>query len=487
MSLKIYNTMTRKKEAFEPIEPGKIKIYVCGVTVYDLCHMGHARALVNFDVIVRYMRFLGYDVTYVRNFTDIDDKIINRARERGISCQALAEENIEAFRKDTEALGIMPADIEPLATHHIDDMVELVQALEKRGNAYNVGGDVYFRVRSFKEYGKLSGRNIDDLEAGARIEVDAKKEDPLDFTLWKSSKPLEPSWPSPWGEGRPGWHIECSAMSAKYLGQPFDIHGGGKDLIFPHHENEIAQSEAGRGVEFARYWMHNGHITVNKDKMAKSLKNFVTIRDALEKHDPQAIRYFLLSTHYRAPLDYSDQGLLEAGKRVESVYETLARIGGILKRAGQVHTEGELAKPEVSGELLNNFTESMDDDFNTAAALGRLSVPLRLANEIADKPKAFGKPVAYRTLMRLHKDLTAIADVLGIFDMEPSIYLNRIRDRRAAEKGINPAEVERLLVERTEARQNKLWDRADEIRNRLKEMGIDIMDTVDGSSWKVLY
>jgi len=485
VSLRIYNSYGGIKEPFKPLHEGEARIYVCGVTVYDLCHMGHARALVNFDVIVRYLRFAGYRVTFVRNYTDVDDKIIQRAAERGISCRELAEENIQAFQEDMQALDVRPADVEPRATEHIKEMIALVEALVERGHAYESGGDVMFSVRSFPGYCKLSGRNLDDMEAGARVEVDGKKRDPLDFVLWKRSKPGEPSWESPWGEGRPGWHIECSVMSVKYLDQPFDIHGGGKDLIFPHHENEIAQSEAGCGKPFVRYWMHNGHITVNRDKMAKSLKNFVTIREALQQHDAQAIRYFLLTTHYRAPLDYSEDGLREAGKRVEVVYETLARVDEVLGRAKAVDDKAELVRPEVTATIEEKFCEAMDDDFNTAAAIGHLSEPLRLANEIAEKPKAFGKPSAFKTLKTIRESLVRVGEALGLFGEDPAAYLAGLRDHRAAAQGIDPAVVEARIAERAAARQNKDWDRADAIRDELAAMGAEIMDGPRGTTWKV--
>ena len=485
MSLRIYNTYGGFKEPFTPIHQGEARIYVCGMTVYDLCHMGHARSQVNFDVIVRYLRYSGYKVTYVRNYTDVDDKIINRASERGISCNELAEENIQAFRDDMRVLDVQPADIEPRATEHIAEMIALIEALIERGHAYDSDGDVYFGVRSFPGYCKLSGRNLDDLEAGARVAVDERKRDPLDFALWKKSKPGEPSWASPWGEGRPGWHIECSAMSAKYLEQPFDIHGGGKDLIFPHHENEIAQSEAGYGKPFVRYWMHNGHITVNKDKMAKSLKNFVTIREALTQHDAQAIRYFLLITHYRAPLDYSEDSLGEAGRRVEAVYETFARIDELLSRANSIDEGAALVKPEISGAIEEKFREAMDDDFNTAAAIGYLSEPLHLANEIADKPKTFGKPSAWRTLKTIREALGRVGQVLGLFGDDPLEYLNRVRDRRAATRGIDPAAVAASIAARVEARKAKDWARADALRDELAALGVEIMDGPQGTTWKV--
>ncbi|UCG37870.1 MAG: cysteine--tRNA ligase, partial [bacterium] len=317
MSLRVYNTLSGKKEEFQPIDPPRVGLYACGVTVYDFCHIGHARAAVAFDVIARYLRYAGYDVTYVRNYTDIDDKIIHRSAEQGVPWKELAETFIEAHDTDMAALGVRRADVEPRATEYIEEIIGIVQTLVEKGYGYVVEGDVYFEVERFAGYGKLSKRDLDQMQAGARVDVDERKRNPLDFALWKSSKPGEPSWDSPWGKGRPGWHIECSAMSAAILGQPLDIHGGGKDLIFPHHENEIAQSEAAAGREFVRYWMHNGFVNIDSEKMSKSLGNFFTIREVLEKYRPEVVRLFLLSTHYRSPLDFSDRALEEATIRYE--------------------------------------------------------------------------------------------------------------------------------------------------------------------------
>ncbi|MGB7630580.1 MAG: cysteine--tRNA ligase, partial [Candidatus Deferrimicrobium sp.] len=312
MTLSVFNTMGNRKEPFVPLVPGKVRMYVCGVTVYDLCHIGHARANVAFDIIVRYLRYAGYDVTYIRNFTDIDDKIIRRAAQEGSDYLAVSTKYIRAFHEDFDRLGLLRPDVEPKATEHLPEIVALVARLVREGQAYEVGGDVYYSVKGFPGYGKLSGKNVEDLRVGARVDVDERKNDPLDFALWKASKPGEPAWESPWGPGRPGWHIECSAMSMKHLGETFDIHGGGKDLVFPHHENEIAQSEAATGKPFARYWLHNGFVNINNEKMSKSLGNFFTLRDVLAQVKPEVLRFFLASSHYRSPIDYSDQSLIEA-------------------------------------------------------------------------------------------------------------------------------------------------------------------------------
>ncbi|HWI41470.1 MAG TPA: cysteine--tRNA ligase, partial [Verrucomicrobiae bacterium] len=330
MSLRVYNTMTGSKEEFRPVAPPNVGMYVCGVTVYDHCHIGHARANVVFDVIYRYLRYRGYDVTYVRNYTDIDDKIINRANAEGVTYDVISERFIREFDRDMQALGLDLPTHQPKATEHIDGIIRIVEELIRRGHAYQAGGDVYFAVRSFAGYLKLSGRNIDDMQAGARVEVDEKKQDPMDFALWKEAKPGEPFWESPWGNGRPGWHIECSAMSMKFLGDTFDIHGGGKDLVFPHHENEIAQSEAATGKPFARYWLHNGFVNINSEKMSKSLGNFFTIKEVLERFDSEVLRFFLLSAHYRSPIDFSDKNLKEAAAALTRIYTSLGEIDGAL-------------------------------------------------------------------------------------------------------------------------------------------------------------
>ncbi|HAS90565.1 MAG TPA: cysteine--tRNA ligase, partial [Desulfovibrio sp.] len=384
--MRLYNTLKRKKEEFVPLNGNKVNLYACGITAYDLCHIGHARSSVVFDILVRYLRFKGYDVTFVRNFTDIDDKIINRANETGVSATELAEKFIGEFYVDMDKLNILRADVEPKCTEHIPEMIKLTETLIEKDHAYATpSGDVYFKVRSFDDYGKLSGRNIEDLQSGARIQPGEEKKDPLDFALWKAAKPGEPSWESPWGQGRPGWHLECSAMSEKYFELPFDIHGGGQDLSFPHHENEIAQSEAATGKEMARFWVHNGFVQINSEKMSKSLGNFFTIRDILDKFMPETLRYFLLTMHYRSPLDFSFEALEEAEKGIRRVYAALEQTGEALNKAKW----SKAALPEeVIAEIEEaekGWAEAMEDDMNTAAALGHIFTLIRLAGRIGEE------------------------------------------------------------------------------------------------------
>src|SRR5436853_1469945 len=371
--LKIFNTLTGRKEVFEPLEPKRVGMYACGVTVYDYSHLGHARSALVFDVIRNYLRFSGYAVKYVRNFTDVDDKIIKRASEEGKTSTEIAEKYLLAYREDMKRLGVAPADIEPKATEHIPDIIRLIQTLIEKGHAYRLNGDVYYEVKTYPAYGRLSKRKAEDLLAGARVEVDERKRNPMDFALWKSSKPGEPAWDSPWGRGRPGWHIECSAMSIRHLGETFDIHGGGMDLIFPHHENEIAQSCAATGKEFARYWVHNGFVQINQEKMSKSLGNFFTIREVFEKWGyrvqvtGEVLRYFLLTTHYRGPLDFSDQGLQEAKRALDGFYGLFQRLDEITQSEGP----GDSQLQQVLERRSAGFREAMDDDFNTPAAIAQ--------------------------------------------------------------------------------------------------------------------
>jgi len=372
MALRLYNTLTGQKEPFIPQVPGKAGMYVCGVTVYDYCHIGHARAGIVFDVIYRYLQYAGYDVTFVRNYTDIDDKIINRANQEGTDYRTIADRYIAAFDEDMGRLGLAKPTIEPKATDHIDDIIAIIQRLIANGHAYEAAGDVYFAVETFGDYLKLSKRNLEDMQAGARVEVDERKQNPMDFALWKGSKPGEPWWESPWGKGRPGWHIECSAMSMRFLGPSFDIHGGGKDLVFPHHENEIAQSECANGCQFVKYWLHNGFVNINSEKMSKSLGNFFTIREVLELFDAEVLRFFILQAHYRSPLDYSDQNLREAQAGLTRIYEALAALDAALaKPDGAAAAAPSLTElTEKAQQLLPRFQEAMDDDFNTAQTLG---------------------------------------------------------------------------------------------------------------------
>jgi len=478
MALRVYNTLSGKKEEFKPLNPPKVGLYACGVTVYDYCHIGHARAAVAFDVIARYLRFAGYDVTYVRNYTDIDDKIINRSKEQGVDWKELAETFIQAHDTDMGALGVQRADVEPRATDYIAQIIRIVKTLVEKGAAYEVDGDVYFEVDKFEGYGKLSKRNLEDLQAGARIEVDERKINPLDFALWKSSKPGEPAWDSPWGKGRPGWHIECSAMSAEILGQPLDIHGGGKDLIFPHHENEIAQSEAAAGIPFVRYWMHNGFVNIDSEKMSKSLGNFFTIREVLEKYRPEVVRFFLLSTHYRSPLDFSDRALTEAETRFERFMNLFARTSRMKEVDRQMDSMESAAAALLSDEIELHFKEAMDDDFNTAAAVGHLFTALGPLNAVLDGADSEGRGVASGWKMRVDDFFRKIGTVLGFFE-------GGIKDGVswfAAGGGDDDLKdkAQAMAQERVEARKNKDWARADELREAIAELGYDVQDTPQG-------
>jgi len=471
MALRFHNTLTGKTEEFVPLRPGEARMYVCGVTVYDRSHIGHARALVAFDVIYRYLKFSGYEVTFVRNFTDVDDKIINRANERGISAEELTDTYIQDFNNDMQALRCLPPTHEPRATEHIPAMLTLIQELEAKHLAYAVDGDVYYAVDRFAEYGKLAHRRLEDMAAGARIEVDERKRHPMDFALWKSSKPGEPAWDSPWGKGRPGWHIECSAMSSKYLGQPFDIHGGGADLIFPHHENEIAQSEGAKGRALARYWLHNGMVTVEQEKMSKSLGNFLTIETALSKvSTPEVLRQVLLSSHYRMALDFSTQKLAEAEKGLARIYETLARadeaIGG-----------GTVDVTDDSSFILQ-FREAMDDDCNTPRALGMIFDGVRHMNRELDAGQLTEAAI-------LRSEIARMGGVLGLLQEPPAQFLEYQKQTGLAEASLTPEAIEALIDERAAARKEKNFQRADEIRAQLAEQGIVLKDSPTGTTWTV--
>ncbi len=483
----LYNTLTRTKETFTPVTPGTARMYVCGITAYDYCHIGHARSAVAFDVLARQLRHKGYALRFVRNFTDVDDKIIDRANEQGRTSEDLAEEFIAAFHEDMDRLGVLRADEEPRATRHIPDMIALIERLIAQGKAYPTPeGDVYFRVRSFADYGKLSGRDPDDLRAGARIMPGEEKEDPLDFALWKSAKPGEPHWTSPWGEGRPGWHIECSAMSEKALGLPLDIHGGGLDLIFPHHENEIAQSEACGCHAMANYWVHNGFVQVDAEKMSKSLGNFKTIRGILEDWEPEVLRFFLLSKHYRSPIDFSSDGMDEAERGLRRVYECLRDAGRALGR--------ESWKPAPKGEtgleefrrLEAAFDEAMDDDCNTAAALGHVFTAVRLVNRVLDDKKLRQTETARDVCLALREAARRWDAVLGVFGVEPGAFLERLRASRARRQNLDAGAVEALLQARREARAARDFARADAVRDELAAMGVDVRDTPEGVQWDVL-
>jgi cysteinyl-tRNA synthetase len=481
--MRIYNTLAGKKEDFVPVEPGKVNMYACGITAYDHCHIGHARSSVVFDIMRRYMKYKGFDFRYVRNFTDIDDKIINRAKQEGIPWDEVARKYIGEYYRDMDALGVGGADVEPKATEHIAEIIEVVKGLIDKGYAYEVDGSVYFAVEKFAGYGKLSKRDLEDMMAGARIEVNERKKNPVDFALWKSSKEGEPSWESPWGPGRPGWHIECSAMSLKHLGETFDIHGGGADLIFPHHENEIAQSEAYTGKTFVRYWVHNGFITVDKEKMSKSLGNFFTIKEILAKFDAEAVRFFLLSTHYRSPIEFSDEQLKEAEASIDRYYTTAIRIRDFLS---QDHAkEKSVPDEKVLTELLDGFQvgfeEAMDDDFNTALAIGNIFELIRVLNKYLD-----GRPsgkMAVGLVAQSRDLLNKTGAVLNIFQRTPEEWYRAMMKVRHI--ALTESDIVSQIEKRKGARERKDWAEADRIRQELEEKGIILEDKKDGTSWKV--
>ncbi|GAB4390595.1 MAG: hypothetical protein Kow0025_23720 [Thermodesulfovibrionales bacterium] len=480
--MKIHNTMTGRKEDLVPLSPGKVGIYACGVTVYDNCHIGHARSAIVFDVMRQYLRYRGLEVRFVKNFTDIDDKIINRARELGVPWDEVANRFTQRYYADMGRLGVEPADVEPRATEHIPEIIESVKGLVEKGYAYEIDGDVYFEVAKFPEYGKLSGRDLSEMKAGARVDVDERKRDPMDFALWKSSKEGEPSWDSPWGPGRPGWHIECTAMSMKHLGETFDIHGGGADLIFPHHENELAQSEALTGKPFVKYWVHNGFITVDKEKMSKSLGNFFTIEEILDKFDPEVVRLFLLSTHYRSPIEFSDEQLREAEASIDRCYETLRRIEEFLAAPpGAEKAPGADELEGLAGGFMARFRDAMDDDFNTAMAIGHIFELVREANRFMD-----GRPSGERArrLMAAVRDLLREAGgVLRVFGRTPDEWQRALM---AVKKiALTEEQILALIAERQEARKRRDWARADGIRDELDGKGIIVEDRKDGTAWKV--
>jgi cysteinyl-tRNA synthetase len=496
LSLRIYDTRVAKKVPFEPIAAGQVGIYSCGITVYDLCHVGHARMMVAFDVIVRHLRASGLAVRFVRNVTDVDDKIIRRAVAEKRSAADVARDYTEKMEADLRALDVRPADVEPKATEHIAEVVEIIKRLEGRDLAYAAGGDVYYAVGGFPTYGQLSKQSTDDLRAGARIEVGEQKRSPLDFALWKAAKPDEPQWPSPWGPGRPGWHIECSAMAHRYLGEPFDIHGGGSDLIFPHHENEIAQSEGAFGLgSFARHWLHSGMVTFGGEKMSKSLGNVVSIRQIAQTHDLEALRLLFIGVHYRSPVGFEiardEKGALaypdldEAEKRLDYFYRTLDRLAAVpgIDEPG-AEADGPVVAP--ADRTRADFQEAMDDDFNTAAAVGHLYAAFELANKLLDEPKAAAKDVRRRTLARLSRDLRKCGETLGIFQREPAAFLAGYRARMCARRGIDPASVEGRIADRATARIAKDFARADEIRQALRAEGVELMDTPAGTTWRVV-
>jgi cysteinyl-tRNA synthetase len=495
--MKIHNTLTGTKDSFESLEPNAIRMYVCGVTVYDYCHLGHARSALVFDVLRRYFEHLGCMVEFVKNFTDVDDKIIKRANDEGVTCLEIAEKFIAAYHEDMRRLGIRPAWREPKATEHMDDIIRLIDVLVKNGAAYQVDGDVFFSVQTYPSYGRLSKRKLDDLLVGARVEVNERKRHPMDFALWKSSKPGEPSWESPWGDGRPGWHIECSAMSMRHLGETFDIHGGGMDLIFPHHENEIAQSCAATGKEFARMWVHNGFVQINQEKMSKSLGNFFTIRDIFHKSEwpesetGETLRYFLLSTHYRSPVEFSDQSLHDAKSALNGFYDLFERL-----------KEGKPVDCDVEDNLLRDigertrlaFMKAMADDLNTPVAIAELQKLRGEMNKLLERfPLSRSKGSEMREVFR------SMGGVLGLFQLEEwqfnprqfrsskmsDIISTGLEETADAKSTITDSDIEQRLIERNEARKRKDFRRADEIRESLAGQGITIEDRPDGTSrWK---
>jgi len=473
MGARVFNTLTRGKEDLVPLRAGEIRMYVCGVTVYDLSHIGHGRSAIVFDVMRRYLKHRGLAVKFIKNFTDIDDKIIRKANQEGVSAQEISERYIEEYRTDMAALGVAPADIEPKATEHVPQMIALIERLIARGVAYPVEGDVYYEVRRFPGYGKLSGKNLEELQAGARVEVDERKRDPMDFALWKATKPGEPSWNSPWGQGRPGWHIECSAMAMQYLGEVLDVHGGGEDLIFPHHENEIAQSEAATGKPFARYWVHNGFVNLAAEKMSKSLGNTLTIKDLVRRHDPEALRLYLLGTHYRHPLEFGDERIVEAGR-------ALARLRSLKDEADRIASRGTPGPgpdhglfDEVAAHRAR-FEAAMDDDFNTPQALGVLFDLARVLHAARDQV-AQGTAGAGAFLLGVG-ELVTLARVLGL--------LESARKESAVDPQLK-ARIDSLVYLRQEARRQRDFAEADRLRDELSRLGVILEDTRDGTTWKL--
>lgn len=489
MSLVVYNTLTNRKEEFHPMNPPKVGMYVCGITAYDSCHLGHARGAIVFDMVARYLRHLKYDVMVVKNYTDVDDKIIKKANDEGVSCTEISEKYIAEYDSDMEALGVGKPDIAPKATEHIDCMINTIQKLVDNGLAYSTEGGVYFSVRKFDGYGKLSGKNIEDLESGARVAVDESKQDPLDFALWKRAKPGEPVWQSPWGEGRPGWHIECSAMSSKYLDQPFDIHGGGRDLIFPHHENEIAQAEGAEKKNFVKYWIHNGFININAEKMSKSLGNITSIKNVLAANDPEAVRLFLLANHYRSPIDYTQEAMQKSSASLDRFYETAERLHKIHpgKNVSEDPDDCDEAR-EIKASLEkfdDDFDRAMNDDFNTAMAVGHIFDIVRTINRYldaaGDNKTGF---TGWVVLQFVHVQHVA-GDVLGIFGSDPEEYRARAAARASKSGGMDAAEIEKLIEERKEARKSKDFVRADEIRDIFARGNVEVKDLPDGTTiWR---
>ncbi|RJP66030.1 MAG: cysteine--tRNA ligase [Candidatus Abyssobacteria bacterium SURF_17] len=474
--MQVYNTLTRTKEPLQPIKPGKVSIYTCGPTVYNFIHIGNARVFVMFDVVRRYLRFRGYRVKYVQNLTDVDDKIINKAKEEGVSASEVAEKYIHHYFEDADALGIQRADYHPRATDFIPEMVSLIEKLLEKGFAYRVNGDIFFEISKFKEYGQLSHQNLEELMEGVRIDVDPRLRHPLDFALWKSAKPGEPSWDSPWGKGRPGWHIECSVMSSKYLGEEFDIHCGGHDLIFPHHENEIAQSRAATGKEFARVWLHNGYLNIGGQKMSKSLGNITLVRELLKTTEPEAIRHFLLSAHYRRPLDFNEDSFSESESALKRVYTALdkaERQARLLEKRTARPASAEISLEDIRKKLAAEFEEAMDDDFNTPKALAAFFNMVRDLNKILDGAEAW--KCSPDELHSLAQETRRLGAVLGLFQRAAS----------GADTELSAKLLDMLITLRAEARARKDFALADAIRSRLADLGIALEDTPDGTFWRM--
>lgn len=486
MELYIFNTLTNKKEKFVPVEEGKVKMYVCGITAYDYSHIGHARVQIVFDAIYRFLKNrLKYKVEYVRNYTDVDDKIINKANEEGVYFKEISEKYIKAFDEDMENLGIEKPTYTPRATEYIDKMINLVKTLIEKGHAYEIDGDVYFSVESFKDYGKLSKKPLDELKAGARVEIDEKKKNPLDFALWKRKRfDYEPSWPSPFGEGRPGWHLECSTMSLYLLGETFDIHGGGMDLIFPHHENEIAQSEAYTGKPFVKYWIHNGFVNINKEKMSKSLGNILTIREILKKFHPESLKIFILSSHYRSPIDYENEKLMEYDKTVKRLYLTLKNWKELTENKIS-HASLDEEKRKTISDFEYSFDSAMCDDFNTAIALSKI---FDFTKEVNKFIQSKGKNLTDSDLIFIkeaYKSVKSLGNVLGILQEDPHLFFQKALEKHLNMIDLTKDDIENLIEERAQARKNKDFQKADEIRNKLYSLGIELEDTKEGTRYRI--
>ena len=474
--IKVYNTLKREKQIFKPIEEGKVKIYVCGVTPYNHPHIGNARPAVTWDIIRRYLEYIGYHVDFIQNFTDVDDKIINKANAEKSDWKTVSTRYIDAYFKVMDALHIRRADIYPYVSKHMEDIIDMVKTLIEKGHAYVLGNDVYYDISTFKDYCKLSGRKVEDMLAGARVMVNTAKRNPGDFALWKGAKPGEPFWESPWGNGRPGWHIECSVMSTHYLGATFDFHGGGSDLIFPHHENEIAQSEGATGQKFVKYWLHNGFITINSEKMSKSLNNFFLVKDVLEKYSGDALRYFLLSTHYRSPLDFSDERLEEAEKNMSKLKDVIARIKEMEKEEGKVETNESVSLKKAAARTIEEFRQAMNDDFNTGLATGVLFDFVKDINIYYNAVNS-GVAIDKEAVIEAKETFKTILDILGILESEwntQESYAGSDYD----------ALMEMILSVRETARKEKQYKLADEIRDKLSELGITVEDSATGARWK---